>query len=51
MTSRMWLHLSSVQVVGQSQRASSMESANFSHMSGGAVLAVLMRGRPFCFEP
>ena len=50
MASRMWLHLSSVQVVGQSLRGSSMESANFSHRSGSVVLAVLMRRRPFCFE-
>ena len=48
--SRMWFHLSSAQLVGQSLRASWMVSAKRLRSSGMEVMAVLMRGRPFCFE-
>ena len=46
----MWFHLSSALVVWQSLRASSVKSAEPSHRSRIAVLAVVMRGRPFCVE-
>ncbi len=50
MASRMWLHLSSALLSGQSLRASSMALAKRVQTSGTDVRAVLIRGRPFCLE-